>query len=218
MSPLARVSCVVVLGAAVLSSSLFALEPRAPRAAQDLTKPEMFKETAPAEYLAKFEASFGTFVVRVTRDWAPNSADRFYNLVKAGYYNDNRFFRVIPKSLAQFGIHGDPAVSQAWTKATIRPDRARQSNTRGRVTFAMGSLSEAMSTQVFINFGDNTKMDLDGFAAFGQIITSLVIVERMFDQYGPGPDPQMLYKEGNPWLTKYMPQLDYIKQATIEPN
>jgi peptidyl-prolyl cis-trans isomerase A (cyclophilin A) len=217
MSPLFRVLSVVVLGVAVIVSGVAANQP-GPAQAADLTKPELFTETAPAEYLATFDASFGTFVVRVTRNWAPNSADRFYNLVKAGFYNDNRFFRVIPKSLAQFGIHGDPAVTAAWNKATLRPDRARQSNTRGRLSFAMGTLASELSTQVFINFGDNNKMDQDGFAAFGQIITSLVIVERMFDQYGGAADPKILYQEGNAWLLKYMPRLDYIKQATIAPK
>lgn len=180
----------------------------------DLTNPAAFTETAPATYLAQFDTSIGTFVIRVTRSWAPNGADRFYNLVKAGFYDECRFFRVVPNHVAQFGIHGDPAVTAAWNQAPIPPDRARMSNTRGRVSFAMSGPTKR-STQVFINFADNSKLDVEGFAAFGEVITSMVMVERLFNQYGEGPDPMRLFTEGNAFLLKHMPQLDYVKTATI---
>src|SRR6188768_2859587 len=101
---------------------------------KDLTKPELFTETAPATYLAQFDTSVGVFVVKVTRNWAPNAADRFYNLVKNGFYDECRFFRVLTDNLAQFGINGNPKVSAAWDKAYIKPDRARMSNTRRRLS------------------------------------------------------------------------------------
>ena len=134
--------------------------PGARQEKKDLTKPELFNETAPATYLAQFDASFGMFVVKVTRAWAPNAADRFYNLVKNGFYDDCRFFRVVTDSLAQFGINGDPKVSAAREKASLKPDRAKQSNIRGRVTFATQNDDQSKrTTQVFINYTDNSKMD-----------------------------------------------------------
>ena len=117
---------------------------------------------------------------------------------------------------------GDPAVSQAWLTAFIKGDRARMSNTRGRLSFAAMSGAatdqDTRSTQVFINYGDNSKMDLEGFAAFGEVITSMVMVERIFDKYGEGVDQAQLIMMGNAWLTQAAPQLDYIKTATIAPD
>ena len=187
---------------------------------KDLTKPELFTETAPAEYLAQFDTSIGPFVVKVTRNWAPNGADRFYNLVKNGFYDDNRFYRVVRDVLVQFGLHGDPKVSQAWLKSYIKPDRARMTNTRGRLSFAVpGDNQSQRSTAVFINYGDNAKaFDLTGYAAFGQVTTSMVMVERIFDKHGEAVDPVMILTNGTPWLKEHAPQLDYIKSATIVPD
>lgn len=185
---------------------------------KDLTKPELFTETAPATYLAQFDASFGTFVVRVTRSWAPNAADRFYNLVKNGFYDDNRFFRVETDKLAQFGINGDPKVSAAWEKAYIKPDRAKQSNIRGKLSFATQSDDQSKrTTQVFINYADNSKdMDAKSYAPFGEVTTSMVMVQRAFDKLVI--DQQMLMTQGNEWLKTAAPQLSYIKTAVILPD
>jgi peptidyl-prolyl cis-trans isomerase A (cyclophilin A) len=215
-----RTTAIVILTLALgVSTVLTRAQQAAPQPKKDLTNPAAFNEKAPDVYMAQFDTSVGTFIIRATRSWGPNAADRFYNLVKNGFYDNCRFFRVVPKSLVQFGLHGDPAVSQAWLKAYIKPDRARMSNTRGRVSFAAVSVAatdqSTRSTQVFINYSDNSKMDQEGFGAFGEVITSMVMVERIFDKYGEGPDVVQLLMQGNAWLTQTMPQLDYIKTATI---
>ena len=202
--------------ATVLLSALVALTRPVQDAGGPLTTPANFKETAPATFRAVFDTSVGMFVVQVHREWAPNGADRFYNLVKSGFYDDCRFFRVIPKFAAQWGIHGNPAVAQAWSEARIPRDRAWQSNARGRVTFAMSGSPDSRTTQVFINFANNSRLDIDGFAPIGEITSSMVIVERLFSGYGEGPDQGRLTAEGNAFLAKYFPQLSYIKKATVE--
>ena len=177
--------------------------------------PAALTETAPETFNAVFDTSVGTFVVRATRAWAPHGADRFYNLVKAGFYDGCRVFRVVPKFMAQFGIHGDPAVSAAWKDATIPVDRARMSNTRGRITFAQGQLASSRTTQVFINFGDNSRLDKDSFAPFGEVITSMLIVERLYSEYGEGVDQGLIVTGGNALLDQVLPRLSYIKTARI---
>lgn len=181
-----------------------------------LLDPAALAETAPEEYTAVFDTTVGVFVIRVHRSWAPLGADRFYNLVKAGFYDQNRFFRVVPKFAIQWGIHGDPAVSAAWNRATLPIDRARSSNRRGRVTFAMGNLANTRTTQVFINLGDNSRLDIDGFAPFGEVVSSMVIVERVYKEYGEGIDQGLIQQHGNAFLAKFFPRLDYVKRATIE--
>jgi peptidyl-prolyl cis-trans isomerase A (cyclophilin A) len=206
----------VIVIVALAATSVFADLQQAGR--RDLlTKPAALTDRAPAVYRAVFDTSAGIFVVAVHREWAPHGADRFYNLVKNGFYDDCRFFRVIKGFMAQFGINGDPAVSAAWSRATLPVDRARQSNLRGRMTFAMGDGPSTRSTQVFINFADNSRLDIDGFAPFGEVVSSMVIVEMIFDSYGELPDQGLLQAEGNAFLAKYFPRLDYIKKATIEP-
>ena len=181
-----------------------------------LTDVAAFSETSPDVYKVLFVTSVGSFAVRVTRAWSPYAADRFYNLVKNGFYDDCRFFRVVPKFMAQFGIHGDPAVSAAWRDATLPAERARVSNTRGRVTFAQGVMASSRTTQVFINYGDNSRLDLDNFAPFGEVVTSMVIVERIYSEYGEGADQGAIQAGGNPFLNQYLPRLDYIRSATVE--
>ena len=165
--------------------------------------------------MATVSTSVGTFVIRVVREWAPNGADRFYNLAKNGYYDQNRFFRVIPKFMAQVGIHGDPAIANAWKDATIASDRPLLSNTRGKVTFAKGTLASSRTTQFFINYGDNSRLDIDGFAPFGEIITSMVLVERIYADYGEGPDQGLIVANGNPFLIRNFPRMDYIRGIAI---
>ena len=182
-----------------------------------LLNPAQLTERAPETYRVLFDTTVGIFVVRVTRAWAPNGADRFYNLVKAGYYDENRFFRVVKDFVAQWGIHGDPAVSAAWEHATIPVDRAIVSNTRGRVTFAQGNLASSRTTQVFINLKDNSRLDISSFAPIGEVVTSMIMVERLYSQYGEGVDQGAILAGGNAWLARALPRLDYIKRATIEP-
>ena len=217
----ARRTVVALLTVALGLTVAFARPSAAPPVKQDkkdLTKPELFTETAPATYMAQFDASFGTFIVKVTRNWAPNAADRFYNLVKNGYYDDNRLFRVVTDVLAQWGIHGDPKVNTAWQNAYIKADRARQSNVRGKLAFATQNDDQnKRTTQVYVNFGDNSKdMDQKSYAPFGEVTTSMVMVQRAFDKLVI--DQALFMTGGNEWIMKAAPQLSYIKTAVIVPD
>jgi len=190
--------------------------PVSSQAPSPLLTPAALTETAPAEFNAVVNSSVGTFVIHVKREWAPNGADRFYNLARNGYYNQNRFFRVIPKFMAQVGLHGDPAISAAWKDETIPSDRPILSNTRGRVTFAKGTLASSRTTQFFINYGNNSRLDIDGFAPFGEVITSMVMVERIYSEYGEGPNQSLLMAQGNQFLLRYFPRMDFIRTITLE--
>jgi peptidyl-prolyl cis-trans isomerase A (cyclophilin A) len=185
-----------------------------------LRNPAALTEQAPATFNANFDTSKGVFVVTVHRDWAPNGADRFYNLVKNGFYDDVRFFRVIDGFMAQFGIHGNPAVATAWTNANIKDDPGKQSNKRGFVTFATRG-PNTRTTQLFINFGDNAGLDKQGFTPFGEVTKGMDVVDKIYNGYGEGaprgrgPDQGRVQAEGNAYLAKDFPKLDYIKTATI---
>jgi peptidyl-prolyl cis-trans isomerase A (cyclophilin A) len=144
-----------------------------------LKNPAALKEMAPATFKVNFDTSAGAFVVEVHRDWAPQGADRFYNLVKNGYYDNVRFFRVIPNFMVQFGINGDPAVNAAWQPARIPRDPVKQSNKRGFITYAMGASPDTRTTQVFINFKDNDGLDGQGFAPFGQVTSGMNVVDKI---------------------------------------
>jgi peptidyl-prolyl cis-trans isomerase A (cyclophilin A) len=170
-----------------------------------------------------FSTSKGDFTVQVTRAWAPKGADRFYELVKSGFYDDVRFFRVIRQPrpfMAQFGISGDPATSAKWTNANLPDDPVMQSNTRGRISFATGG-PNTRTTQVFINYGDNSRLDSRGFSPFGEVISGMEVVDQLYADYGEGtpngqgPDQDRIEKEGTPYLTKGWPMLDYVKTAKI---
>ena len=178
-------------------------------------------EPAPASYKVKFDTSKGVFVLQVTRAWAPKGADRFYNLVKNGFYDNARFFRVISGFMVQFGIHADPKVSAVWREARIPDDPVKQSNKRGLITFATAG-PNTRTTQVFINFGDNGALDRQGFAPFGQVVSGMNVVDALFAGYGEGapsgqgPEQGRIQREGNAYLTRDFAKLDYIKKATIE--
>ncbi len=177
--------------------------------------PEM-KETAPAVYRVKFETSAGDFVVEVTRAWAPNGADRFYNLVTHGFFDEVRFFRVIPNFVVQFGINGDPQVSARWRNATMADDPVKGSNKHGTITFATSG-PNSRTTQVFINYGDNTSLDQRGFAPFGRVASGMPVVERINQQYGDAPSKNqgLIQMQGNAYLKATYPNLDYVKKATL---
>ena len=170
--------------------------------------------TAPAVYHAKFETSTGSFVIEVHRDWAPSGADRFYYLVRNGFYDDTRFFRVIPGFMVQFGLSGDPKLSTVWRGAVIPDDSVKQTNARGFITFAMAGPG-SRTTQVFINYGNNSRLDVQGFAPFGQVTEGMDLVERIFSGSGEGPNQTRIRNEGNQYLDKEFPQLDKIQRAYI---
>jgi len=185
-----------------------------------LKSPAALTEQAPATYTVNFDTTKGPIVITVHRDWAPNGADRFYNLVKNGFYDDVRFFRVIDGFMAQFGIHGNPAISAAWRPANIKDDPVKQSNKRGFLTFATGG-PNTRTTQLFINFGDNAGLDKQGFSPIGEVTKGMDVVDKLYNGYGEGaprgkgPDQGRLQAEGNAYLAKDFPKLDYIKTATI---
>jgi len=187
-----------------------------------LANPAALTEQAPATYKAKFDTAKGSFVIQVTRAWAPTGADRFYNLVKNGYFDDGRFFRVIPGFMVQFGLNADPALNAKWRVARIPDDRVSQSNTRGMVTFATSG-PNARTTQVFINFDDNSRLDGMGFAPFGKIVSGMDVVDKLYSGYGEGapngrgPDQNRIQTEGNAYLTQSFPKLDHVTKATIVP-
>jgi peptidyl-prolyl cis-trans isomerase A (cyclophilin A) len=172
---------------------------------------------APATYKVKFVTSQGDVIIQVTRAWAPIGADRFYNLVRGGFFNGAAFFRVIPGFMAQFGISPDPKVSKVWMNENIVDDPVKGSNKRGFVTFAKASMPNTRSTQVFINYGDNSRLDSDGFAPFGEVIEGMDNVDKLYSGYGGSPDQNALQQFGKAWIDQNMPKLDVIKTGVIVP-
>jgi peptidyl-prolyl cis-trans isomerase A (cyclophilin A) len=188
---------------------------------EKLTHPAQLTETAPAEFQVKFDTTKGEFIVAVTRAWAPNGADRFYNLVKNGFFDDSGFFRVVRDFMVQFGVSGNQLVSRALMNANIKDDPVKQSNKRGYITYAMGG-PNTRTTQVFISYIDNSRLDSMGFAPFGKVTKGMNVVDSIYSGYGDmpsqggkGPDPTQIIIQGNAYLHKAFPKLDYIKSATI---
>ena len=187
-----------------------------------LLHPALLKAQAPATYQVKFTTTKGDFTVTVTRAFAPLGADRFYNLVKHHFYDNATFFRVLnnPPFMAQFGVSAYPAVSAAWEKAEIKDDPVTQNNVRGYVSFATSG-PNTRTTQVFINYGDNKRLDGMGFAPFGQVTDGMSVVDSLYGEYGEGapdgngPDQEQINKQGKPYLDKGWPKLDAIKTAVI---
>lgn len=182
--------------------------------------PSKLTAKAPDSFKAVFDTTKGKFTVEVTRSLAPNGADRFYNLVRSGYFTDTAFFRVVPGFMCQFGIHGDPAVSANWQQAAIPDDAVKGSNTRGTITFATAG-PNTRTTQLFINFGNNTFLDGQGFAPFGKVVEGMDVVDKINSEYGDGPpggsgpDQRFIQAQGNAYLKANFPRLDYIKSAAI---
>jgi peptidyl-prolyl cis-trans isomerase A (cyclophilin A) len=193
-----------------------------PSVSADFTDPAKLTAPAPETFKAQFDTTKGKFTVEVTRSLSPNGADRFYNLVRSGYFKDIAFFRVIPGFMCQFGIHGDPAVSAKWREASIADDPVKGSNTRGTITFATAG-PNTRTTQLFINFGDNIGLDAQGFSPFGKVTEGMDVVDKINSEYGEGapggngPDQGRVQMEGNVYLKKDFPNLDYIKSAVIVP-
>jgi len=191
--------------------------------AKPFANPAALKEKAPEVFKVDLDTSKGLIVIEVHRAWAPNGADRFYNLVKSGFFDDVRFYRVVSNFMAQFGIHGEPAVNAAWANATIPDDPLKESNRRGYVTFAHRG-KNTRGTQLFINFNDNGQaLDAQGFPPIGKVVTGMNIVDKLYSGYGDiaemkggGPSQAQFGAQGNAYLMKSFPKLDYIKKATIE--
>ena len=213
-----KIRAIVLFSAALLFGALSVV---GMAQAGNVGDPSSLKEKAPVAYKAKFDTSKGTFVIEVHRAWAPNGADRFYNLVKSGYYNDVRFFRVIKGFMVQFGISGNPDLNAVWREARIPDDDVNESNQRGYVSFATGG-PNTRTTQVFINFGNNNGLDGQGFSPFGQVVSGMNVVDALYSGYGEGaprgngPEQGRLQGRGNAYLNADFPKLDYIKKATIE--
>src|SRR6476661_4341525 len=213
-----RIQALLLLSASLALSFMAA---QVPARAGDLTNPASLNAKAPATYKVKFDTSKGVFVVEVHRDWAPNGVDRFYNLVKNGFYDNVRFFRVISGFMVQFGISGDPKLSAPWREARIKDDPVVQSNKRGYITYAMAG-PNTRTSQVFINFGDNSSLDSQGFSPFGRVVTGMEVVDKLNAEYGEGaprgrgPDQSRIQMEGNAYLMKDFGNLDFVKKATIE--
>jgi len=188
-----------------------------------LLKPESTAFTAPApdKCVVRLETNKGNVDIEVTRAWAPIGADRFVNLVRHGYYNDNRLFRVAPGRWVQFGINGDPAVAKAWRTQTLKDDPFKTSNTRGTVAFAF-AVPNGRTTQIFFNLRDNSEThDKEPFTPFGRVVAGLELIDKVNAEYGEGPggiragkqDPY--FEGGNAWLLKEFPRLDYITSAHV---
>jgi peptidyl-prolyl cis-trans isomerase A (cyclophilin A) len=187
-------------------------------AAQDaLRTPSNLTERAPDVFRARFETSKGAFVIEVTRAWAPIAADRFYNLVKNGFYDGTGFFRVRPGFMAQFGLNGNPDIQRVWQLAPLRDDPVTQKNVRGFVSFTNENRPQSRFTQIFINYADNSYLDKDGFAPFGQVVSGMDVVDKVFAYpREKEPDQRRILREGNEYLKEFS-QLDYVKKATIVP-
>ena len=185
-----------------------------------LLNPKAATEKAPDSYQVELDTTKGKAVIKVTKEWAPRAADRFYNLVKIGYYDDVPFYRVTLE-VVQFGINGDPKVTEAWREAYLLDEMVKQPNSKGRVTFARRQ-SDTRTTQIFINLKDNSAdFDDQGFAPFGEVTEGMDVIEKLNNEYGERPQqgdaPKKMVAEGADYIKKQFPKLDYIKKATIKP-
>jgi peptidyl-prolyl cis-trans isomerase A (cyclophilin A) len=191
-------------------------------ASPGFTDPAKLTEKAPETFKAQFDTTKGKFTIEVTRSLSPNGADRFYNLIRSGYFKDVAFFRVVPGFMCQFGIHGEPNISAKWREAAIPDDPVKGSNTRGTITFATAG-PNTRTTQLFINFADNVNLDSMGFSPFGKVTEGMDVVDKINSEYGEGapsgrgPHQGRVQMEGNAYLKKDFPNLDYIKSAAIIP-
>ena len=181
-----------------------------------------WREEAPDSFRARFETSKGTFIIEVHRAWAPIGADRFYNLLRHGFYDDQRFSRVVPGFIAQWGLSGDPEVTRAWRGQTIPDDPVVESNTKGTIAYAMTGPNTRL-TQVYISLVDNSRLDEQGFAPFGRVVEGMEVVDSLYDGYGEEAGGGMragnqgpLEEGGTAYLLANYPELDYINRAFVE--
>jgi len=181
-----------------------------------LLDPSLATARAPDVFRARFRTTQGDFVVEVHRDWSPHCADRFYNLVRIGFYDGTRFFRVIDGFMVQWGIHGDPAVSAAWRDAQAQDDPHVRSNVRGTITFARTNAPNSATTQLFVNYGDNSRLDASGFTPFGEIVEGMTALESLYKGYGEQPSQAKIVSEGNRYLLDGYPKLDGVLDERVE--
>jgi peptidyl-prolyl cis-trans isomerase A (cyclophilin A) len=170
--------------------------------------------TAPDSFRVAFETTRGNFVVDVIRAWSPRGVDRFHELVSTGYFTDVAFFRVLPGFVAQFGMHGDPAINRRWDDRPIPDDQVLQSNKRGTIVFATAG-PNTRGNQFFINYGDNSRLDGQGFSPFGRVVEGMGVVDSIYAGYGESPNQGRIAAEGNAYLRREFPRLDFIKSARI---
>ena len=182
-----------------------------------LDNPAKLTQKAPAKFKAQFVTTQGTFVVEITRAWSPNGADRFYNLVKNGFFNDVIFFRAVKGFVVQFGISGNPKIAKKWLDSNISDDTVVKSNKRGFLTYAKSGAPNSRSTQLFINLNDNSRLDGMGFSPFGKVIKGMEVVDKLYSGYGDEPTPLQgeIAAQGNKFLEAQFPKLDRIKTATL---
>lgn len=185
----------------------------------DALDPSKATEKAPEVFKARFVTTKGDMVIEAHRAWSPNGADRFYNLVKMGYYDGVIFFRVMSGFMAQCGMHPDPAVGAKWQNARISddPNVPGVSNKPGYVTFAKTGMPNSRTTQIFFNMGDNAGLDPQNFTPFGKVIEGGAVIPALYSGYGEAPDQGMIAAQGAQYLNAQFPNLDYIKSAKIEP-
>ncbi len=207
-----------ILGAIVAGSVAVLAGSEVLAAPEKLMTPAKLSAKAPERFRARFDTTKGTFIIEVHREWSPNGADRFYNLVKNGYYDGVKFFRVVPGFVVQWGIHGDPSIATSWLKSTIPDDPVKESNRRGFVTFAKSGAPNSRSVQLFINLVDNDRLDPMGFAPFGNVFEGMDVVDQLYGGYAEGLTKLQgrIAEHGNTFLEKNYPELDAIKKATIE--
>lgn len=210
------IMCFVLLVLGTISTDAFAKGEQP----DPLLDPSAFNATAPDEFSVVFETSQGSFTIEVHRDWSPIGADRFFNLVESGFLSNARFFRVVPNFVAQFGLHAVPEVSQAWRAASIKDDLVKASNKKGSITFATAG-PNTRTTQLFINLRDNQRLDGMGFSPFGTVVAGMDVVEQLYSGYGEGaprgrgPNQGTIVTEGNTYLERDFPELDYIVRTTV---
>lgn len=181
-----------------------------------LYNPSSLHDKAPEQFQARFTTPKGDFVMELTRAMAPVGVDRFYNLVKYGFFNGAAFFRVVPGFVVQFGLSPIPAVNAAWDNAKLTDDPVQGSNIRGTICFATAG-PNTRTTQLFINFGDNVRLDGMGFAPFGKVVEGMDVVDKLYSGYGEQPDQSRITKEGASYLKSQFPELDTITKAIIVP-
>ena len=212
-----RISLSIVSAAALLAACGGESTPKSDSSAAAPATPVATTETAPAVFRARFETSKGPFVIEARRDWAPLGVDRFYQLVKSGFFDNARFFRVLPGFVVQFGMHADPAVSKTWEPLTLTDDPVTQSNKRGYVSFATSG-PNSRTTQLFINLSDNVTLDGMGFAPIGLVVEGMNVIESFYSDYGEtaSENQSRIRQEGNAYLEKEFPRLDFIRTARIE--
>ena len=169
---------------------------------------------APEKFQVKFETSKGDIVVGCIREWSPIGVDHFYTAVTEGFFDDCRFFRVVPGFIVQFGINGDPKVQAKWRENVIKDDPVIRSNTKGTLTYATAG-PNTRTTQLFINFGDNKFLDQQGFSPFAKIVSGMDVVAKLNAEYGERPNQNYIQQLGNRYLNESFPKLDYVKKATI---